>query len=77
MKTTPDFLRKYLFCILCLCSAQVYSQSFESFVNVDYDMYIMFETFPYHTAILEFNNSKSHFTYRQKGESPTSKKQVN
>ncbi|GHV35031.1 hypothetical protein FACS1894178_3760 [Bacteroidia bacterium] len=34
----------------------------------------MFKDFPYYSSTLEFNNSKSLFTYIQKGESPTSKK---
>jgi GLPGLI family protein len=50
------------------------SQNFESNISVNYDMYIMYQIFPYYVSTLEFSNSKSLFTYRQKGESPTSKK---
>ncbi|GHV34587.1 hypothetical protein FACS1894178_2380 [Bacteroidia bacterium] len=43
-------------------------------MRVDYDMYIMFQAFPYYSSTLEFNNSKSLFTFRQASESPNSKK---
>ncbi|GHV35019.1 hypothetical protein FACS1894178_3720 [Bacteroidia bacterium] len=41
---------------------------------VSYDMYIFYESFPYYSATLTCNNTTSVYTYTQKGENPSSKK---
>jgi GLPGLI family protein len=63
-----------LFLILTT-AGKTFSQQiqFTSKVTAMYDMYIMFNPFPYNSAVLDFNNSKSLFSYKEQGESSKSK----
>ena len=46
---------------------------FTSKITVTYDMYIMFDVFPYNLATLDFNNSEALFLYQEMGDNPNSK----
>jgi GLPGLI family protein len=63
-----------LFLILIL-TGKTFSQQIEftSKVTVTYDMYIMYEIFPYNLAILDFSNSEAFFSYTEHGKSPNKK----
>jgi GLPGLI family protein len=63
-----------LFLILTI-AGETFSQQvqFTSKVTVTYDMYIMFNTFPYRIATLDFNNSEASFSHQEMGDSPNSK----
>jgi GLPGLI family protein len=70
-------MKKYLielfliFAIAGKTSAQ--EIQFTSKITVTYDMYIMFDVFPYNLATLDFNNSEALFLYQEMGDNPNSK----
>jgi GLPGLI family protein len=63
-----------LFLIL-IVTGKTFSQEiqFTGKVSVTYDMYIMYMTFPYNLATLDFNNSEAFFSHQEMGDNPNSK----
>ena len=60
--------------LILIVIGRIFAQciDFTSKITVVYDMYIMFNTFPYYSATLDFNSSEAFFSFQEMGDSPDS-----